>query len=137
MATSEFVEAVMKDWNMAEQSSRIQSCLRKVLAELSDGACRRLRDDKLEVKILPTADYGVWAYFPIHRRRWITRELYPKETTRVLLVLGTSHFEEESLEVLEDWLRDHLGHSLLYLREPKAKNVCSVAQEEWEKSCQG
>lgn len=137
MATPEHVEAVMRDWDVAEQPSHVQHYLRKVLYELSDRACWNLRDERLEVKVMQEAGHGVWAYFPIHRRRWIAVELSPKETTRVLLVLGLSHFEVESAEMLEDWLRDHLGHALLYLREPKAQNNCSAAQEEWNRACQG
>jgi hypothetical protein len=33
-------------------------------------------------------------------------------------------------------LRHELGHALLYLRDPRAKNDCSAADEEWKRCTQ-
>jgi hypothetical protein len=87
------------------------------------------------VKVLPESDLGIWAYFPVHHRRLIARKLHASAKTRVLLVLGVSHFEKNSAKLLKDQLRDHLGHALLYLRDPKAQNECVDAEREWEASC--
>jgi len=35
--------------------------------------------------VLPDSDFSVWAYFPVHRRRPISRKLRPRPQTRVLL----------------------------------------------------
>ena len=122
----------MNDWHMGEQSSHIQSCVRKVLSELSDGACFRLRDEGLEVKVVPKDGIGVWAYFPMNRRRLIAREFNSKAETRVLLMLRAPNCQKESAEALEGLLRHHLGHALLHLRDPKARNGCLAAEKEWD-----
>jgi hypothetical protein len=86
---------------------------------------------------LPDAAFGVWAYFPVHRNRLIARRLQPKPQTRVLLVLSAADFAKEPARTLEDYLRDHLGHVLLYLRSPKARNECRDAMQEWRSSKRG
>ena len=131
---SGYVHSRMNEWRMGEQSRRMQTCLRRVLNELVDEALLTLKDPKLEVMLLPEADFSVWAYFPIHGNRLIARRLRPKPQTRVLLVLSTAAFGKEPVEMLEDGLRDHFGHVLLYLRSPKARNECADAQREWRSS---
>lgn len=78
--------------------------------------------------------HSVWAYFPVHRRRYIARLFPAKPETRVLLVFGPTDGGREPVKVFEDHLRDHLGHVLLYLRSPKARNECPDAMKEWHKS---
>lgn len=73
----------------------------------------------------------LWAYFPVYRLRLIARKLQPKPETRVLLVLSTAHFDRQPVRRSCDELRDHLGHVLLYLRKPKARNECADALAEW------
>jgi hypothetical protein len=75
--------------------------------------------------------HSVWAYFPIHRRRYVARLFSPRPETRVLLTFGKP---EAKKNLFEDQLRDHLGHSLLYLRSPKAANDCCNAAKEWRRS---
>lgn len=134
--TSTYVNFRMQEWRIGEQSQRMQTCVRKILNELVAEALPRLKDPRLEVMVTPvTIGCGsVWAYYPVHRKRWIARQLSPKPQTRVLLVLSTAGFEEEPVRLLKDYLRDHLGHALLYLRDPKARNECSDAQREWQRS---
>jgi hypothetical protein len=61
----------------------------------------------------------------------IVGELLPRSDTRVLLVFGADRGGK--LE-FEDHLRDHLGHVLLFLRDPDARNDCPDATREWRRS---
>jgi hypothetical protein len=70
----------------------------------------------------------------IYERIRIVRELLPRIETRILLVFGTSGFEKERSVDFQDLLRHHLGHVLLFLREPKAWNDCDAACKELEQS---
>jgi hypothetical protein len=124
----------MQEWRMGEQSRRIQTCVRKVLNELVAEAHLILRGPRLEVMVAPESSHSVWAYFPMHRNRWIARQLSPKPETRVLLVLSTAGFEKEPVRQLGEYLRHHLGHALLYLDDPKARNECKDAMKEWRAS---
>ena len=129
------VDLLMQAWRMAGQSSRIEVSVRKVLSELAAEACLALMDPGLEVMVLPELTPGrwdsVWAYFPIHRRRVVAQKLRPKPGTRVLLVFSTADAEHEPCDAFEIYLRDHLGHVLLFLRAPRAPNECVDAEREW------
>ena len=129
------VDLLMREWRMAGQSRRIQVSVRKVLSELAAEACLSLMDRRLEVIVLPDPTPGrwdsVWAYFPIHRRRLVARRLRPKPETRVLLVFSTADAEHEPCDAFEVYLRDHLGHVLLFLRAPRSPNECIDAEREW------
>jgi hypothetical protein len=70
----------------------------------------------------------------VYRRRLIFQEYKPKPATRVLLLFGEKAFEKEVPETSYENLRDHLGHTLLYLRNPKARNECVDAEREWRRS---
>jgi hypothetical protein len=126
-----YVDLLMLEWRMGEASRRVQTCVRQVLRELDASAQLTLREPKLEVIVLPEALFSVWAYFPIHRRRRIAQQYKPKSATRVLLVLSEKGFHEQPLKRSIAELQDHLGHTLLYLRDPKARNDCVDAQREW------
>jgi hypothetical protein len=127
-----YVDLLMQQWRMGEQSPRIQTCVRKVLSEMEVSALLVLRrEPRLEVIVRPDDALSVWAYFPIHCRRWIARQLHPKAQTRVLLVFSLPKCEKTPAKVLQDQIRDHLGHVLLYLRDPKARNECRDAMKEW------
>lgn len=130
-----YVDLLMQEWRMGEASHLIQTCMRQVLRELDVEARLRLRNEpKLEVMVLPNAAYSVWPYFPIHRRRVIARQYGPKPATRVLVVLSEKLFHEQSLKLSMAELRDHLGHTLLYLRSPTARNECVDAGREWRRA---
>jgi hypothetical protein len=125
----------MQEWRMGKASDRIRASVRRVLEELECEALLFLRGEpKLEVMVRPKANFNVWAYFPVYKKRWIAQQCEPKPSTRVLLLFGEEQCEEEGAEALEDHLRDHLGHTLLYLRSPKAPNNCPDAQKEWRSS---
>jgi hypothetical protein len=131
-----YVDFRMKEWGIVEQSRRIQNSVRRVLSELVAEALMVLKDPRLEVIVLPESDWGmgsVWAYFPVHRRRSVAKALQPKPGTRVLLVLDAAGFERTPVKLAQDILRDHLGHTLLYLCSPKARNECPDAQREWRR----
>jgi hypothetical protein len=134
-----YVDVRMKEWGMDEQPRRIQTIVRRVLNEMEAGALVFLKDPRFEVMVLPGEQFAVWPYFTINRRRCIVKEaialgLPPKDETRILLVLGARSFEKEPVELLADYLRDGLGHVLLYLRSPKAWNGCGEAMKEWRRS---
>jgi len=133
-----YVDFRMREWGMDEQPRRIQTIVRRVLNEMEPAALVFLKDPRFEVMVLPGEQFAVGPYFTIHRRRCIVKEatalgLPPKDETRVLLVLGARSFEKEPVERLADYLRDGLGHVLLYLHEPKAWNDCGAAMKEWRR----
>ena len=69
----------------------------------------------------------------LRERILVIRELLPKLETRVLLVISTETCGPA--EQFEDQLRDHLGHTILFLRSPKAPNECRPdAENEWRAS---
>ena len=131
-----YVDFRMHEWRMGEQSHRLQTCVRKALRELCPEALLFLKDPRFEVMVLPEADFSVWAYFPVHRGRLLAQKFKPKPRTRVLLVFSAADFEKEPEKQFKVHLRDHLGHVLLYLRDPKARNTCADAQREWRKFVQ-
>jgi hypothetical protein len=116
------------------RSARVTDCLRRVFSELHPATLLFLRDKRLQVEVRKDAPFSVWAYFPAHRRRWIAREVKLKPTTRVLLVLSKSQIAKQSRRLTRDELRDHLGHTLLYLRSPKSRNECGDAIREWNRA---
>ena len=123
-----YVDFRMREWGMDGQPRRIQTIVRRVLNEMEPAALLFLKDPRFEVMVLPGEHFAVWPYFTINRRRCIVKEavalgLPPKDETRVLLVLGARSFEKEPVELLADYLRDGLGHVLLYLRAPKARTT--------------
>ena len=136
MATgaSSLVGLRMREWGMDGQPQCLRTSVRRVLNELDTEALLRLQDPRFEVVVRPEPDFSVWAYFPIHGRRLIARQLRPRRQTRVMLVFSLGGLAHDSAESFEECLRDHLGHSLLYLRDPKAWNDCAAARKEWRSS---
>jgi hypothetical protein len=126
------VDFLMDEWGMATASRRLQGCLRKVLRELVFSTLMILRrEPKLEIVVDPEGSHSAWAYFPVYPRRLVAQRYKPKPATRVLLVLSEKHCEDQSTAQYEKDLRHHLGHTLLYLRSPKAPNGCAAADKEW------
>jgi len=151
-----YVDARMREWGIDEQPRRIQRSVRRVLSELDPETLLALKDPRLQVLISPTTIWDTWAYFPMHSKndfsgpqecRLIMEPLALPET-RVLLLLGTDFTRKAMLAAtvvlppgtttspsdFEDYLRHHLGHALLYLRSPKARNECADARREWRRS---
>jgi hypothetical protein len=134
-ASSAFYTNVrMQEWGMDKQPEPLQQSVRKVLNELTSEALLDLKDERLEVVVGPRE--RVWAYFPIHKNqpRYIVKRvgLTLKPATRILLMIGSDQFGDESREMFEGDLRHHLGHVMLYLFQPKASNECAAADEEWK-----
>jgi hypothetical protein len=129
-----YVDFRMDDWRMGEQSPRMQGVIRQALGELDAEALLLLKDQRLEVMVSEGTHLAAWAFFPIHRRRIVARELHPKPQTRILLVLSPSRFERLSSKELIGYLRDQFGHILLYLRSPRANNDCHEAMKEWRRN---
>jgi hypothetical protein len=125
------LDLLLDEWSVGKHSPSIKACLRRVLGELKPEAQLLLRGHpRLQVVIRPGGLYA-WPYFPIYKQRRIVRELADaglsvRVSTRVLLVIS-----EELSEGGADFLRDALGHVLLYLQHPRAKNGCPEAMREW------
>ena len=152
-SVSPYVDFRMREWGMVEQSRRIQTSVRRVLSELSAESLLRLKDPRLQVLISPFTVYDTWAYFPMHSKNHFSgpqecrliMEPLALPATRVLLLLGTNFTRKALLTAtvvlppdtttspsdFEDKLIHQLGHVLLYLRSPMARNECSDAQKEW------
>jgi hypothetical protein len=124
----------MREWGLDDKPLCLRTSVRRVLNELAVEALLRLKDPRFEVIVRPESDVSVWAYFPVHGRRLIARQLRPRRQTRVMLVCSLGGLAHDSAESFEECLRDHLGHSLLYLRDPKAWNDCTAAWKEWRSS---
>lgn len=116
----------------------IEDCFDSVLRELGTVAQIALLDPRLQIEVVPISSDGfpVYAFFPMHRHGWITKWIEVRPATRILLLLSKPDIETMPKEETMKVLRHHLGHSLLYLREPKAKNECPAADEEWTQCAQ-
>lgn len=135
-ASTVYADLLLREWEIPV-GSRTEDCLRSVLEELQPSAQMLLRNEpKLQVLVHPKAGVSVWAYFPAHQRRSIVRSLGIQltPTARVLLLIRVQNDESDSQFM--DHLRDHLGHVLLYLRSPRARNECDDAGREWRDSCE-
>lgn len=129
-----YIDRVLDEWCAGNQPPKVTACLRRVLGELSPSAhLLLLSATSLQVTIRPDADFSVWAYFPVHKRRRIVRQLEQdggfslRASTRVLLVISEKLATEDT-----DNVRDHVGHVLLYVQHPRAKNDCEAAGQEWQ-----
>jgi hypothetical protein len=133
MKTSRYVKGLIRKWRLGKQPTSFRRTVEKVLMELCAEALLILRSDpRLQVEIAPGGPEDVWAFFPMHRRRLIARDFPPKPSTRVLLVLRSQMFDKRCADIDGvECLRDHLGHTLLYLWNPKARNECADAAREW------
>ncbi len=134
-----YVNLLIEEWGLKSQSAKFQREVKRVLMELHPEIHLFLRNHpKLQVEISKGGPEGVWAYFPVHSRRWVARRFKLKPTTRVLLVLTSQMFDERTRKRTgfdaTHHLRDHLGHTLLYLRQPKARNHCADAMREWKQN---
>jgi hypothetical protein len=124
----------MKEWGFDKQTAALQRSVRKVLNELESAALVFLNEPRFEVVVTPNNGFAAWAYFPVHRNRLVSREYNLKPETRVLLEISTPAFAYSGTGFFENCLRDALGHSLLYLRNPKAQNECPDAMREWRRN---
>ncbi len=130
-----YVDSLMTEWG-PWRSRSVRTCMSSVLAELSSEALLVLRrNPRLEVvRSLDKTDYSIWAYFPIHSRRHVARQYKPRQETQVLIVINESLLKGQPLEQSKAQLRDHLGHTMLYLRSPRASNECADAMREWRQN---
>jgi hypothetical protein len=124
----------------------VEECFESVVKELPTVSRIALLDPRLQIEVVPLEDdepaapvedpgAPTWA-FPVHRQKWIKEFVEVRPATRVLLLLFQRDIKRlPKEEVIED-LRHELGHALLYLRKPKAKNDCAAADEEWKRCTQ-
>ena len=142
-------DETLKWLDVRTRSARVTNCLRRVFSELHPEVLLALRDKRLQVEVVERyvrierddgtsflfdSHLSVWAYFPVHRRRLVARNIRLNPATRVLLVLSKPEIEKQPLRLTRDQLRDHLGHTLLYLRSPRSRNECKDAMREWNRA---
>jgi hypothetical protein len=135
--TTSTVDLLLNEWYINRDQQKLRKCLRRVLGELAAETQLVLRrNPKLQVSVSNKAPFSVWAYFPMHRRRTVLSycEMGLAPGARVLLLINPNIIDSQSQRQTCDELRDHLGHVLLYLREPKGRNECSDANHEFERS---
>ena len=77
--------------------------------------------------------HGVRAHFPVNRRHAYARLFPPKAETRVMLLFSAPDVEREPVEQFQDSLRECLGHVMIYLQSPKARNKRPDARKEWRR----
>jgi hypothetical protein len=74
MRSNLYVDLLIAEWGIEKSSHGVQACMRRVLGELSAESQVFLRKNpKLQVVVLPEANFSAWAYFPIHRKRAVVR----------------------------------------------------------------
>jgi hypothetical protein len=112
---------------------KVVTCFRTVLRKLPGGALCLLRDPRLQIAVLPYSidDEVVFAYFPVHRRRKISKFVDLRSTTRILLWINAPRVESLPSKSTEEALQHHFGHVLFYLRKPQGSNECTTADREW------
>jgi hypothetical protein len=134
-----YVNLLMQEWRLDEQSAEFQARVRTVLLELV-ASCQLVlrREPRLEVMVVESrtvglANLGVQAYYyTVAQEQNVV--LQPKPETEVLLVFS-EEFEKQAAALAEDELRHHIGHTLRYLSNPQARNDCRDAEAEW-RACQ-
>lgn len=138
-----YVDLLMREWRLDEQSEVFQARVRLVLRELvAESQLVLRREPRLEVRVVPNRGMSVWAFFPCHRGRYNVRRfsmgpiplVKPSIATEVLLVINAEEFERQTAARSQSDLRHHLGHVLVYLSDPKASNECSDARKKWRAS---
>jgi hypothetical protein len=133
-----YADLLVMEWGIDKCSPKLKRAMYNVLTELVAEAQLFLRrNPKLQVAVVDSEKhFSVWAYFPVHRRRLIAKAVQLKPSARVLLVISKPRVEKQPRKTTEAELRDHFGHVLLYLRDPKAHNDCPQALREWDRACQ-
>jgi hypothetical protein len=128
------IDALIREWRLGEHSRKLERCARSILTQLGDISLFTLRcDPRLQVEVRRSDDPWIWASFPVHKRRLVAQGVELKPTARVLLSICVPGDEVHRwpAKYVEDHLPDHVGHTLLYLRNPKARNECVDAEKEW------
>ncbi len=106
--------------------------LHRVLEEMKPEALFILWDRRLQIEIRNHDCRLVWAYFPIHRHKWLKKYVDVRPSTQVLLMISADRVEERPTEMYEKLLRHQLGHILRALQNTWP-NECYHATREWKK----
>jgi hypothetical protein len=117
-------------WNLGPHVA-VVNCVDRILRPMVTEALYVLRDLRLQVVVVPRSSFGVWAYFPIHSRRWIVRrhQLALHSQAKVLLVVSASDIgNRPQLETLVE-LAHHLGHVFCYLHNGRWIHGCLDADK--------
>jgi hypothetical protein len=97
-----------------------------------------LLDPRLQIEVVPFSSDGfpVWTIFPIDQHKWIKECIEIRPATEILLVLFQPDFDHLPKDEAARLLRHELGHVLVHLREPKHRDECPAADEEWKQGTQ-
>jgi hypothetical protein len=113
-------------WKLTK-THKVTKCLDLLLRTMVIEGVYILRDPRLQVVVLP--GHMIWAYFPIHRRRWIVGKLphVPEREVKVMMVIGEDCVRDQPLTTTMAELAHHFGHVLCYLQRPKWIHDCADA----------
>jgi hypothetical protein len=121
MSHKTYVDFLVQQWRMTEQSDTFQASVSRVLRELIDLALLELRTPNLQVAALPSFTTCVWAFFPVGVKRTLTHtwayrmpKVRLESAAEALIVLGSEEVQRRPKHFFEDHLRDHLGHTLIF-----------------------
>lgn len=127
-----YAEALMKEWGLDEQPARFRREVKQVLMELCAETQLVLKSElRLQVEIVAGGPVEVWAYFPRARAKAVCPMLRSQAFDPRPPRAGLANVPRTGARCL----RHHLGHALLYQREPRARNECADAVREWKECC--
>lgn len=113
-------------WKLTK-THKVTKCLDRLLRTMVIEGVYMLRDPRLQVVVLP--GNMIWAYFPIHRRRWIVGKPphVPEPEVKVMMVIGEDCVRDQPLTTTMAEVAHHFGHVLCYLQRPKWIHDCADA----------
>ena len=128
----------MNGWTDDYDFPLIEKCFESVVEELGILAQVALLDPRLQIEVVPFSSNGfpVWTIFPFDQHKWIKECIEVRPATEILLVLFQPDFDHLPKDEAARLLRHELGHVLVHLREPEARDECPAADEEWERGTQ-
>jgi len=126
----------MNGWTDDYEFPAVEKCFESVVEHLGILAQVALLDPRLQIEVVPVSSEGfpALAFFPIQQHGWITEQIEVRPATEVLLVLSQRDCVRLPMEEVARHLKHELGHALLYLRDPEARNECFSADEEWDRA---
>ena len=125
--SSDPVADQIERWKLETDRPKVVKYLERILHGMETWTISILSDPRLQVAAIPRS--MIWAYFPVHKRRWIVRQLpYSIDSrVRVLLVVGEDSVMDQPKRRTMAELAHHFGHALCYLRDPRRIHTCADA----------
>lgn len=115
-------------WNL-NTDSRLRKCVERVLRSMEISSVYILRTPELQVAVVPKG--MIWAYFPVHKHRWIIRRsaVRLRSGAKALFVLTEQGlFRPMSQKEIRRDVAHHIGHLLCYLQRPGWIHECPDAE---------